>query len=47
VVLTAKAIELAITNGRSEFDFLRGGETYKYRFGAQDTGVFRLQISRK
>jgi CelD/BcsL family acetyltransferase involved in cellulose biosynthesis len=47
VVLTAKAIEWAIENGRSEFDFLRGGETYKYRFGAQDTAIFRLQISRK
>ena len=46
VVLTAKAIEWAIENGLSEFDFLRGSETYKYRFGAQDTTVFRLQISR-
>ncbi|MCA9936224.1 MAG: GNAT family N-acetyltransferase, partial [Anaerolineales bacterium] len=29
-VLTAKAIEWAIANGRSTFDFLRGNETYKY-----------------
>jgi CelD/BcsL family acetyltransferase involved in cellulose biosynthesis len=46
VVLTAKAIEWAIENGRSEFDFLRGSETYKYRFGAEDTTIFHLQISR-
>ncbi len=46
VVLTAKAIEWAIENGRAEFDFLRGSETYKYRFGAEDTTIFRLQVSR-
>ncbi len=46
VVLTAKAIEWGIENGRSEFDFLRGSETYKYRFGAEDTTIYRLQISR-
>ena len=47
VVLTAKAIELAIENGRSTFDFLRGNETYKYRFGAIDTMIYRLQIAHK
>jgi CelD/BcsL family acetyltransferase involved in cellulose biosynthesis len=46
VVITAKAIELAIDEGREEFDFLRGDEEYKYRFGAMDTSVFRLQIVR-
>ncbi len=47
VVITALAIENAIENGRSEFDFLRGDETYKYRFGAKDTNVYRLQITRE
>jgi CelD/BcsL family acetyltransferase involved in cellulose biosynthesis len=47
VVLTAKAIEHAIENGRSTFDFLRGNETYKYRFGAKDTEIYRLAISRE
>lgn len=47
VVITAKAIEQAIENGRTEFDFLRGNETYKYRFGAQDTLVYRQQISKQ
>ena len=46
VVLTAKAIEKAVEDGRSEFDFLRGNETYKYRFGAKDTEIFRLHIAR-
>lgn len=46
VVLTAKAIERAIEDGRSSFDFLRGSETYKYRFGAEDTYIYRLQMAR-
>ncbi len=46
VVLTAKSIEWAIEENRTEFDFLRGNETYKYRFGAQDTTIYRLQINR-
>jgi CelD/BcsL family acetyltransferase involved in cellulose biosynthesis len=44
VVITAMAIELAIDNGRDEFDFLRGDEDYKYRFGAVDREIYRLQI---
>jgi CelD/BcsL family acetyltransferase involved in cellulose biosynthesis len=44
VVLTAKAIESAIENGRQTFDFLRGNETYKYRFGAQDTTIYRIHL---
>ncbi len=46
VVISAKAIELATQNGRSKFDFLRGYEIYKYRFGAEDTEIFRIQIGR-
>jgi CelD/BcsL family acetyltransferase involved in cellulose biosynthesis len=46
VVLTARAIEQAIATGRGHFDFLRGNETYKYRFGAADTEIYRIQISR-
>ncbi len=46
VVLTAKAIELAIENGRKTFDFLRGDEIYKYRFGAKDTYIYRLNVTR-
>jgi len=46
VVLTAKAIECAIENKNQTFDFLRGNETYKYRFGAKDTHIYR-EIIRK
>ena len=46
VVITALAIEEAIANNREEFDFLRGDEAYKYRFGAVDMTVYRLQIVR-
>ena len=46
VVLTAMAIEYAIENGCSEFDFLRGNEIYKYRFGAQDTTIHRQHITK-
>jgi len=46
VVLTARAIEKAVGNGRAEFDFLRGSEEYKYRFGAVDTRLYRLRLKR-
>ena len=46
IVVTARSIEHAIAQGRSKFDFLRGDEIYKYRFGAQDTEVRRLLIAK-
>ena len=46
VVVTARAIEAAIEMGCATFDFLRGGETYKYRFGAEDTFIYALRVSR-
>jgi len=46
VVLTTKAIELAIEDGHAVFDFMRGNEEYKYRFGAQDTYVHRIHITK-
>lgn len=46
VVLTAKAVALAIENGRSEFDFLRGSESYKYQFGAQDSEIYRITLKK-
>ncbi|HSH03844.1 MAG TPA: GNAT family N-acetyltransferase [Anaerolineae bacterium] len=45
VVLTARAIEMAIENGQKTFDFLRGDEEYKYQFGAQDSEIFRVQLN--
>jgi CelD/BcsL family acetyltransferase involved in cellulose biosynthesis len=46
VVLTTKTIEKAIADGRTTFDFLRGSQEYKYRFGAKETHVYRLQARR-
>jgi CelD/BcsL family acetyltransferase involved in cellulose biosynthesis len=46
IIVTARCIELAISLGRSAFDFLRGDEVYKYRFGGQDTEVRRLVIGK-
>ncbi|MEZ4516834.1 MAG: GNAT family N-acetyltransferase [Chloroflexota bacterium] len=47
VVLTAASIEKAISDGRKTFDFLRGNEGYKYRFGAKDTNIYRLTLSKR
>lgn len=47
VVLTAEAIKYGVEKGYKTFDFLRGDEEYKYRFGAHDSKIFRLQIDKK
>jgi CelD/BcsL family acetyltransferase involved in cellulose biosynthesis len=44
VVLFACSIRDAIANRRRRYDFLRGNEEYKYRFGARDTQVFEVHI---
>ncbi len=46
VVLLARKVEEAIRAGRSAFDMLRGGEAYKYRFGARDERVMRVRLER-
>lgn len=40
-VLQAYVLQWACENGRSEFDFMRGDEAYKYRFGAFNRHVMR------
>jgi CelD/BcsL family acetyltransferase involved in cellulose biosynthesis len=47
IVLLAYCIQWAIESGRAKFDFLRGDEEYKFRFGAQPTKVYRLLIAKK
>lgn len=47
VVLTARAIEMSIADGFAIFDFLRGDEAYKYRFGAKDTEIHRLMLQKE
>lgn len=44
-VLLGYLLKWAIKNCRSVFDFMRGNEEYKYRFGAIDQRVVRVKIS--
>ena len=45
-VLLAYLLRWANENGRDEFDFMRGDEDYKYRFGAVDRYVVRARVQR-
>jgi len=45
-VLLGYLLRWANENGRSSFDFMRGDEEYKYRFGAKDRFVQRVTISK-
>jgi len=47
IVLTAHLIRQAIEEGRAAYDFLRGGEQYKYRLGGRDVTVHRLILERE
>ena len=42
IVLFAERIRMAIMRGFTAFDFLRGNESYKYRFGATDQPLYQL-----
>ncbi len=46
IVLTGYLIQHAIEQGYRVYDFLRGDEPYKYRFGGQDVTVHRILIQR-
>jgi CelD/BcsL family acetyltransferase involved in cellulose biosynthesis len=44
-VLLCKIIQQAIQRGKSEIDFMRGDEPYKYQFGGKDRNLVALEIS--
>ena len=44
-VLLTQLIKWAIENKISEFDFMRGDEPYKYKFGAVDRQIFRVTLT--
>lgn len=44
IVLLAYCIQDAIARQKRRFDFLRGSESYKYRFGAVDGAVYHLTV---
>ncbi|MFA5787319.1 MAG: GNAT family N-acetyltransferase [Actinomycetota bacterium] len=46
LVLVTELVRHAALEGLGVFDFLRGSEEYKYRFGATDMPVYRLVLSR-
>ncbi|MHC1781509.1 MAG: GNAT family N-acetyltransferase [Anaerolineaceae bacterium] len=45
-VLLGYLLKWANDNGRAEFDFMRGNEDYKYRFGAVDRFVVRVSLKK-
>jgi CelD/BcsL family acetyltransferase involved in cellulose biosynthesis len=45
-VLLGHLLEWANENGRAEFDFMRGEEDYKYKFGGVDRFVVRARVER-
>ncbi len=45
-VLISYSIQYAIEGGIKNYDFLRGNESYKYRFGAKDFEVYRYTIKK-
>ena len=46
-VIIGHAIEVAISEGKREFDFLRGNEAYKYLWGGRDRTNYRMVIKKK
>ena len=45
-VLLGYLLQWANENKRTEFDFMRGDEEYKYRFGGVDKFVIRTKVVR-
>ncbi len=45
-VLLGNILQWANEHGINEFDFMRGDEDYKYKFGAIDRTVVRVKVSR-
>ncbi|NJN79266.1 MAG: GNAT family N-acetyltransferase [Anaerolineales bacterium] len=45
-VLLSHTIQWCCENDRYEFDFMRGDEDYKYRFGGVNKFVMRSQIKK-
>ena len=45
-VMLGYLIQHAIESGKKSFDFMRGDEDYKYRFGAAESHVLKIEISK-
>jgi len=46
-IIVSYSIQHAIDLGRARYDFLRGDEVYKFRFGAVAEPVFRVRVEKK
>jgi hypothetical protein len=46
-IIVSYSIQHAIELGRTRYDFLRGDEVYKFRFGAAAEEVFSVKISKE
>lgn len=44
ILLFAHGLQMAISEGRATFDFLRGNESYKYEVGAADVEVLMVTV---
>jgi CelD/BcsL family acetyltransferase involved in cellulose biosynthesis len=44
-VLLTHLLQWANENGLEEFDFMRGDEAYKYKFGGQDRYIYRVVVT--
>ena len=44
ILLFAHGLQMAITEGKQVFDFLRGNESYKYEVGATDVDVLTIAV---
>jgi CelD/BcsL family acetyltransferase involved in cellulose biosynthesis len=44
-VLLTHQLQWAGEHGRDEFDFMRGDEEYKYRFGGVERHVMRITVT--
>ena len=44
LVLKAFRLKKAIEQGKKKYDFLRGGERYKYDLGAKDLGLYKINL---
>jgi CelD/BcsL family acetyltransferase involved in cellulose biosynthesis len=45
ILLFVAGLELAISEGKQVFDFLRGNESYKYEVGATDSDVLQVNVA--
>ena len=45
LLLKAWSIKQAIEGGKKKYDFLRGGERYKYELGAKDLQLYRIELN--